>query len=306
MKIAVVGCGAMGSVYAGLLAAAGNEVLAVDPWPAHVDAINAGGLRVEGKSGDRTARIRAMTVASREPVDLAIIAAKALTVESSAASALPLLGPDTVVLTIQNGLGSADVVAGVVGAGRLAVGIAGGFGAKLVGPGHAFHNGMELVRIGAYGSLARERVERVVAVWHDAGFHAELESDVPKLQWEKLICNVAYSGPCVLIAGTIGEVMADPDAARISGLAAAEAAAVGLARGIKLEIGDPVKYIRAFGSKIPNAKPSLLLDHEIRRRSEIDFINGAIPREAAKAGLDAPINTTITAFVKARERDFAA
>jgi 2-dehydropantoate 2-reductase len=306
MKIAVVGCGAMGSVYAGLLAAAGNEVLAVDPWAAHVEAISAGGLRVEGKSGDRVARIRATTAAQPEPMDLIIIAAKALTVDASARSALPLIGPETVVLTIQNGLGSADVVAGVVGADRLAVGIAGGFGAKIVAPGHAFHNGMELVRIGAYGSLSRARVQRVVEVWQAAGFHAELESDVPKLQWEKLVCNVAYSGPCVLIGGTIGEVMANADAARISGLAAAEAAAVGRARGIRLDIDDPVKYVRDFGAKIPNAKPSLLLDHEMHRHSEIDYINGAIPREAAKAGMDAPINTTITAFVKAREREFAA
>jgi 2-dehydropantoate 2-reductase len=305
MRIAVAGCGAMGSVYAGLLSSAGNEVIVVDPWRPHVDAINAGGLRVEGKSGDRTVRIVATSVAPADPVDLVIIASKAMTVEAAATSALPAIGPQTVVLTIQNGLGSADVVAPVVGAERLAVGIAGGFGAKIVAPGHAYHNGMELVRIGAYGSLAPERIERVVAVWQQAGFYAEFEPNVPKLQWEKLICNCAYSGPCVLIDGTIGEVMADPAAARISGLAAAEAAAIGRARGVPIEIGDPVAYIRAFGAKIPNAKPSLLLDHDIRRRSEIDYINGAIPREAAAVGMEAPVNTTIAAFVKARERDFA-
>ena len=305
MRIAVVGCGAMGSVYAGLLSSAGNEVIVVDPWEPHVDAINRNGLRVEGKSGDRTVRVRAVRSAPADPLELVIIAAKAMTVAAAAASALPVIGPQTVVLTIQNGLGSADDVAPVVGADRLAVGIAGGFGAKLVAPGHSYHNGMEVVRIGAYGTLAPERIERVVAVWQNAGFRAEFEPNVPKLQWEKLICNCAYSGPCVLIDGTIGEVMADPAAARISGLAAAEATAIGRARGVPIEIGDPVAYIRAFGAKIPNAKPSLLLDHEIRRRSEIDYINGAIPREAAAVGMEAPVNATIAAFVKARERDFA-
>jgi len=304
MDVAIVGCGAMGSVYAGLLAAAGNAVQAIDPWTDHVQAINATGLRVEGKSGDRTVRIRAATVAPATPVELVIVAAKALTVAESARAALPLLGPQTVVLTIQNGLGSADVVAEIVGADRLAVGIAGGFGARLIAPAHVFHNGMELVRIGAYAALERARVQRVVDVWQAAGFHAELEPNVPKLQWEKLVCNVAYSGPCALAGATIGEVMANPDAARISGLAAAEAVTVGRARGIALDIDDPVAYVRAFGAKIPHAKPSLLIDHELGRRSEIDVINGAIPREAAKAGLDAPINATITAFVKARERSF--
>lgn len=304
MEIAIVGCGAMGSVYAGLLADAGNAVRVVDPWVEHVRAIDERGLRVEGKSGDRTVRIRAATVAEREPVELVIIAAKALDVAAMAEAALPLIGSETVVLTIQNGLGSADVVAGIVGGDRLAVGIAGGFGAKLVAPGHAFHNGMELVRIGAYAALDRERVARVVGVWQAAGFHAELELDVPKLQWEKLVCNVAYSGPCTLAGATIGEVMADPHAARVSGLAATEAVAVGRARGVRLDIDDPVAYVRAFGAKIPNAKPSLLIDHELGRRSEIDYINGAIPREAAKVGMEAPVNTTIAELVKARERTF--
>jgi len=306
MEIAIVGCGAMGSVYAGLLAAAGNAVRAVDPWAEHVRAINEHGLRVEGKSGDRTVRIAAATTAERAPVDLVIIAAKALLVKESAESARPLIGPETVVLTMQNGLGSSDIVAGVVGAERLTVGIAGGFGARLIAPGHVHHNGMELIRIGAYGALARDRVERVVKAWQAAGFHAELEEDVAHLQWEKLICNVAYSGPCALIGGTIGEVMATPEAARISGLAATEAVAVGRARGVRLEIPDPVTFVRDFGSKIPNAKPSLLIDHELGRRSEIDYINGAIPREAAKVGMQAPINDTITAFVKARERSFSS
>ncbi len=295
----------MGSVYAGLLSSAGNEVLAVDPWRPHVDAINAGGLRVSGKSGDRTVRIVATSVAPAEPVRARDHCVEGDGRRGCCDIRATLARPQTVVLTIQNGLGSADVVAPVVGADRLAVGIAGGFGAKLVAPGHSYHNGLELVRIGAYSTLAPERVERVVAVWQQAGFHAEFEPNVPKLQWEKLICNCAYSGPCVLIDGTIGEVMADPAAARISGLAAAEAAAVGRARGVPIDIGDPVEYIRKFGAKIPNAKPSLLLDHEISRRSEIDYINGAIPREAAAVGMEAPINTTIAAFVKARERDFA-
>ena len=109
MKIAVVGAGAMGSVYAGLLAAAGNEVWAIDTWKEHIDAIRAGGLRVEGASGDRTVRLDATTNASEPgPCDLVIIATKADGVASAAASIGPLLHADTLVLTIQNGLGAAE------------------------------------------------------------------------------------------------------------------------------------------------------------------------------------------------------
>src|SRR5690349_19853368 len=116
MKIAVVGAGAMGSVYAALLGDSGNEVWAVDVRTEHVDAIRAGGLVVEGASGTRTVDVNATTTDSSEvgPCELVVIATKAMDVVAAADSARPLLGPDTVVLPIQNGLGSADRVAAVL------------------------------------------------------------------------------------------------------------------------------------------------------------------------------------------------
>jgi 2-dehydropantoate 2-reductase len=303
----------MGSVYAALLASAGNEVLVVDRWAAHVEAIRAQGLRVEGASGDRTVALSAHTTPPDEAVEMVVIAVKAYDVGAAAASAAALMGPETVAITIQNGLGSADVVADVLrdrgsGAERLMVGIAGGFGASIRAPGHAHHNGMQTIRMGAYPSaprgLAFERVERAVGVWEAAGFRAEAARDIAAMQWEKLICNVAYSGPCTLTGLTIGQAMDDPDIGPVSRAAASEAWRVARARGIAITVEDPVAHVRAFGSKIPNAKPSLLLDYEAGRRGEIDVINGAIPREAAKAESEAPVNATLTRLVRFRERGF--
>ena len=155
MKIAIVGTGAMGSVYAGLLAAAGNEVWAIDTWPEHIAAIREHGLRVEGASGDRTVRVHATS--SPEDVgiaELVIVATKARDVEQAARSAVPLVGEDTLVLPIQNGLGSADRVASIIGAEQVAIGVVGGFGASLVAPGHVRHEGWELVRLGERGRPA--------------------------------------------------------------------------------------------------------------------------------------------------------
>ena len=120
--------------------------------------------------------------------------------------------------------------------------------------------------------------------------------------WEKLLCNCAYSGPSGVSGRTVGEVMADPGLSEISGQCATEAYAVATARGIRLELDDPVAYVRAFGSKIPNARPSVLLDLLAGRRSEIGVINGAIPRVAKELGMAAPVNQTITSLVLARER----
>ncbi len=304
-KIAIVGCGAMGSVYAALMASAGHAVLAVDGWDAHVQAINREGLRLEGASGDRRVPVRAVAQAPRETMDLVIVASKASQVRAAAQQVLPLLGPDTVVLTIQNGLGSADALADVVGPDRLAVGVAAAFGASLTAPGHAHHNGMAAVRMGAHAGLARERVEAVAALWRGAGFSAEAVANVLAMQWDKLVCNVAYSGPCALTGLTVGQAMDDPHIGPVSRAAAIEALQVAHARGLLLGITDAVAHVRAFGTKVRDAKPSVLQDLERGRVSEIDVINGAIPREAARCGLQAPVNATLTALVQQRERAFA-
>ncbi|MFW7340666.1 2-dehydropantoate 2-reductase [Pollutimonas sp. H1-120] len=301
MKIAIVGCGAMGSVYAGLLAACGHDVIAIDRWREHIDAINQKGLRLEGASGDRMARVRAYVDPPNETVDLVIIAVKAAQAGVAAQHARCMLGGHTVVLAIQNGLGSAQDVAAAVGEDRLAVGIAAAFGASLPEAGHAHHNGMAAVRMGAYGGLDADRLEAVAAAWRDAGFNAETVPDVAGMQWEKLICNVAYSAPCAITGLTVGQVMDDPEMSVVSQAAAIEAWEIARALGISINVQDPVAHVRAFAARIPDAKPSVLLDLERGRKSEVEFINGAVPREARKCEMRAPVNEVLTALVKQRE-----
>ena len=215
MKIAIVGTGAMGSVYAALLADAGHEVWAVDAWPEHVAAMRDRGLRVEGASGDRTVRVNATReAADAGPCDLVIIATKARDVKAAAESAKPLVRADTVVLSIQNGLGGPDATASVLGRERVAVGVVGGFGASMRGPGHAHHNGMELVRLGELAGPVTPRLEAIAEIWRAAGFRVKCFDDIDQLVWEKLICNVCFSGTCAVTERTVGEVMDDPDAWR--------------------------------------------------------------------------------------------
>ena len=305
MKIGIVGAGAMGCVYAALMADAGNEVWAIDTWQAHVDAIAANGLRLEGASGDRTVALGATTdPAAVGPCDLVIVATKAPQVEAAAAAARALLGPETAVLTIQNGLGSAAKVARILCQERVIVGVVGGFGASIKAPGHAHHNGMELVRLGEAHGAVTPRLERIAALWRDSGFTVKCFDDIDQLVWEKLICNVCYSGTATLTGLTVGEIMADADAWPIASGCAAEAYRVARAKGIRLDFDDPVAYVHDFGAKIPGARPSMLLDHLAGRRSEIDAINGAIPLEALALGLEAPYNSLVSALVRAKETAF--
>jgi 2-dehydropantoate 2-reductase len=306
MRIVIIGTGAMGSVYAALLADAGLDVFAVDAWAEHVEAIRRDGLRLSGASGERVARMQASSDArDAGSADLVIIATKASGVEAAAQAARGILSPEGVVLTIQNGLGSADKVARIVGEERTMIGVVGGFGASIKAPGHAHHNGWEFVRLGEFGGGMSQRLEQVAETWKKGGFRVLLFEDIHQLVWEKFICNVAFSGTCTLTDLTIGEVLENPDAWKIASGCASEAWAVARAKGIKVDIEDPVAYVRAFGEKIPGARPSMLLDHMAGRPSEIDVINGAVPRVGAEIGVPTPVNDVVVALVRARERKFS-
>jgi len=214
----------MGSVYAALLAEAGNEVWAVDTWAEHIRAIQENGLRVEGKSGDRTVALNATTdPAEVGPCELVIVATKAQDVAAAAKSLSPLLGNDTLILTIQNGIGAPERIAAAIRSDNILNGIAGGFGASIVGPGHAHHNNMQLIALAEFAGPATPRLKKVARVWSEAGFTVETSDDVTRMVWEKLICNVAYSGPCTVSRRTIGEVQASENIWALSSACAQEA-----------------------------------------------------------------------------------
>ena len=304
MRIAVFGCGAMGSIYAGLLASNGHEVMCIDRNQRHVNAINAKGLRVSGASGDRTVAVQAFTHPPDQLVDLLVIAVKATHV-SAASNARQMVNATSTVLTIQNGLGSADIVAEIFKPEQLIVGVAQGFGASRPELGHSHHNDMKAIRMGNYGSPNRSQLKSVIDAFSQAGFNAESVDDIAVIQWEKLICNAAYSGPCALTGMTIGEVLDDPVIGPLSRAAAIETWEIAKKRGIAITVEDPVAYVREFALRMRNAKPSVLLDIEAGRLSEIGVINGAVEREALIIGIKAPVNARITSLVRSlEERNF--
>ena len=306
MKIVIMGVGAMGSVYAALLADAGHEVHAIDLWREHVDAIRDHGLRVEGASGDRTVTsIHAATdPAAAGEAGLYIIATKAAGVGAAAVAIQPLMGPNSLVLTIQNGLGASERIAEHMPVDNVLLGVAEGFGASMRGPGHAHHNGMNLIRIGEIGGGLTERAEKLAAVWKEAGFKVKAFEDINQLIWEKFLCNGTFSAPCTAFDCTIGELMADPDRWRVALGCAGEIHALGQTKAIAFSFDDPIAYVAAFGERMPNARPSMLLDHHARRASEIDAINGMAVTLGRKLGIATPYNETLTVVVKAREADF--
>ena len=161
---------------------------------------------------------------------------------------------------------------------------------------------MELIRLGEIAGPVSQRLKNITAVWSAAGFNVKAYDDIQRMIWEKLICNVCYSGVCTVSESRIGEVLNDGGLWKIAKGCAAEAYQVAAAKGIVVSFDEPVPYVRAFGENMPNARPSMLLDHIAGRASEIEAINGAIVREGAKNNIVTTFNEVLTTLVIAKER----
>ena len=305
-RIAVIGTGAMGSVYAVLLAEAGHDVVAVDGWQDHVDAINERGLRLSGASGDRTiTSLHAATDSGDAGAcDLYIIATKASGVGEAARMVASVMRPDSLVLTIQNGLGAGERIAAHMPTDNVLLGVADGFGASLKGPGHAHHNAMKLIRLGEMAGGMTDRLVALEALWQGAGFTVRAFPDITQLIWEKFVCNVTLSAPCTAFDVNVGGLMANEDAWQLALACAREAHQCGLAEGVNFGFSDIDSYVTDFARLMPEASPSMRLDHLAKRRSEIDAINGMVPVVGARHGIPTPVNQTLSALVRAIEERF--
>ena len=306
MKIAIIGVGAMGSIYAGMLSEAGHEVWAIDPWAAHVAAINAKGLRLSGASGDRVINtLRAsVDISQVGRCDICVIATKASGVAAAAKAIAPVIGPDCLVLTIQNGLGADRRLAQHMPMHNVLLGVADGFGASMKGPGHAHHNAMKLIRIGEITGGISPRLSALEALFQNAGFNAKAFENINTLIWEKFLCNVTFSAPCTVYEQTVGALMADPDHWMVALAAMQEAYRLGQAKNIAFSFEDPVAYVTAFGAQMPDARPSMLLDFLAKKPSELDAINGMVPVLSKELGLPTPVNDDLVAKVRLKEASF--
>jgi len=307
MKIAIVGTGAMGSVYAGLLSRAGHEVWAIDMWQAHIDAIATSGLTVSGASGSFVVDNLHVGRAPHDAghCDVWVIATKASAVEEVAAKIAPLLQPDSMVMAFQNGLGAGERVARYIAQDHILLGIAEGFGASNPEPGRVHHEGMRLIRIGEMRGGMTDRLQAIERTWRDAGFNVRAFADVSLMIWEKFLCNVTLSAPCAAFDVTVGELMANSDAWQVALGCTSEAYRLGVAKGVQFTFDDPLRYVTDFAATIPNASPSMRLDHLARRPSEIDVINGQVVELSREIGLEAPYNETLCAILRHRESLFA-
>ncbi len=210
MKITVVGAGAMGGSYGGLLAVAGHEVGLIDAWQAHVDAINRDGLRVEGVLGDHRVRLPASTTASTDAAaDVVIVFVDANNTEKAAATARRLLGPEGFAITFQNGIGNVEKLQAALGRERV-LGGSSMCSAATRGPGHVCLTHLGATSVGETDGSESPRALQLLEALRGAGFEAEIEPNIMDLIWQKFVVNCGVNAiadtelPSSVVAVDIG------------------------------------------------------------------------------------------------------
>jgi len=292
----------MGSLFGGFLALAGEEVWLVDVWQEHIDAINNHGLVLSLAAGEKTARPQATVAAEKVgQCDLIIIFVKSAATPAAAASAQQMLGPQTAVLTLQNGYGNAEKLAGVLGSNRVIAGTT-AQGATLLGPGKVLHGGSGDTHIGEFTGQKSDRLNTIAAIFSRAGIPTHPADNVASLIWGKLLVNVGINALTALTGLKNGQLNDYPETKELVRLAVLEAAAVAKAAGITLPYADPVAKVLAIAQATAQNRSSMLQDLSNRRLTEIDAINGAIVREAEKHNLPVPVNQVLTLLVKTCEK----
>ncbi len=300
MKIAVIGAGAMGGSYGGLLAKAGAEVRLIDTWEEHVAAIRAHGLRVDGAPGDATVAVSAATAPDEgETADAAIVFTDANNTRAAAETAARMLAPGGFAVTFQNGIGNVEILQDAVGSDR-ALGGSSMCSAATVGPGHVRLTHLRGTSIGEIDGAERPRSDALIAAMRGAGLPTERVPDVMGQIWQKFVVNCAVNALSAVTGLRTGEVARLPETAAFRDRLLDETMAVIAAKNIALPNPGVADALRA-GSRKSFNRPSMLQHVNAGRRTEIDALNGALVREAKALGVPVPANEALVALLKGRE-----
>jgi 2-dehydropantoate 2-reductase len=306
LRIAIVGAGAMGCLLAGLLGRGAQEVTLIDYKPGRAARIRRQGVIIEAPG--ETLRVPVQATASLRGVgrpELVLICVKSYDTAAAADRARPLVAPGTLVLTLQNGLGNAEVLEETFGAQRLLVGVT-GQGSTLLGAGRVRHAGFGKTYIGwaTPGAGEPERLGEVCAAFQAAGLAAEAVERVERYVWHKLILNAAINPLGAILGLKNGDLLSLQPCAELMSELVREAVAVARLSGILLPADDYMAEVRSLLSQTGDNLCSMLQDVLRARRTEVAYINGAIGKAAASMGMEVAVNGLVATLVEAIEQSY--
>lgn len=302
MKIAIVGAGAMGGLFGARLALAGQEVSFVEVSPHAIEVISRQGLRLETPDVQTTVRIPIARAAEFSGVfDLLVIFTKGFHTAAAIESVRHLVGPDTWALSVQNGLGNAEIIARVVPAEQVIVGMT-NLPADLVAPGVVHSQGEGHIKLWCFRGDDTSRVHEVAKVFSQAGLPCAADPQVQIAIWEKVAFNAALNSVCAVTRQTVGAVGSSAPGRQLLGGIVEETLTVAQAAGIAV---DRQRVEAAVDYALRNHqqhKPSMLQDLEAGRTTEIDSINGAVVSQGKRLGVPTPVLQALYDLVKVSER----
>lgn len=298
MRVAVMGAGAVGCYFGGLLARAGHEVLFIGR-PDHVAAINAHGLLMETKTFTAHAPAKASTAAAAiDQPDLLLFCVKSGDTETAGRTLAERLGSDTIVLSLQNGVDNADRLAAVLGRPVLPAIVYAGV--EMAGPGHVKHQGGGMLVVGASARSAE-----LATTFSAAGIPTTVRPDIATALWVKLIVNCAYNALSAAGPLPYGPMMQTPGVREVVADAVAECAAVAQACGVALP-ADILATTLALADSMPGQMSSTAQDILRGKPTEIDFLNGYVVRKGAELGVATPTNRALQVMAHLAEQGRAA
>ena len=294
MQIAVIGAGAVGCYYGGVLLRAGHDVTFIGRQP-HVDAINAHGLLLDTKTFKGHLPAKAATdAATLTSPDLVLVCVKSADTEQAGRSLAGRVQPETSVLSLQNGVDNAPRLAAVTGHAVLPVVVY--VGSEMAGPGHVRHHGGGDLAIGA--SAASEALANTLEA---AGIRTTISDDIDVTLWSKLIINCAFNALSAVADISYGPMLEVDGTRDVVTRAVQEATTVARACGVAIP-DDLLAHILNIPSMMPNQKSSTAQDLARGKPSEIDFLNGHVVRKGAELGIPTPTNHALQVMVKLTER----
>jgi 2-dehydropantoate 2-reductase len=301
MKIAVVGAGAMGSIFGARFVRGGHETTLVDVAAPLVDRIRQDGVTIVQGYDETTTHVSATTDPDGlGPVDLVVFFVKCYHTPAAAELARPLVGPDTTVASLQNGWGNGDVLAGVFPPEQIVVGVTYNSGTVL-DVARVAHPGVGPTTMGPYAGDDLSRAERLAETIRDGGLEANVATPVRPEIWKKLILNAATLPTAALTGMNAGRLTAHQEMHELVTGTAREAVAVAQALGYDIDAQERVASIHALLERAGPTKGSMLQDVEAGRQTEIDVINGAVVSAGDDKGVPVPLNRAFVALISGWE-----
>lgn len=307
MKIAVVGAGAMGSLFGGLLAEHGHAVTLIDVNAAHLEAIQSHGLRLHTDQGHRHIRTLRACLPSQadESPDLLLVFTKTLHTASALSGVAHLIGPGTHVLSLQNGLGNVEVIQRHVARERILIGVT-TWPADLAGPGHVHSHGQGGVRLMSADSQVRPMLAEVVQALQGAGLVCAADGAVWSAIWEKVAFNAALNSICAVSHCTVDQIGVLDDGRDLAFTVVEEVLAVAQAQGVPVNWDACKANVADAIARHAGHKPSMLQDVLAGRKTEIEAINGAVVAAADRSGIAVPCTRTLLRLVRLVEARIAS